>query len=67
MKKTETVVRNADAVNHFGLNLAGAWKESQLFRDAATAGQAEHGNVQLKATSNMWHLCVHNCHHATFL
>lgn len=43
MKKTETVIRNADAVNHFGLNLAGAWKESQLFRDAANTGQT--GNV----------------------
>lgn len=44
-EKTDTVVRNADAVNNFGLNLAGAWKESQLFRDAGNAGQAEHGNV----------------------
>lgn len=41
----EPVIRNADAVNHFGLNLAGAWKESQLFRDAANTGQAEHEDV----------------------
>lgn len=45
MKKTEAIFRNADAVNHFGLNLAGAGKEPQLFRDAASADQAEHGNV----------------------
>lgn len=45
MKKTETVIRNADVVNPFGLNLAGAWKEPQLFRDAANTGQAEHGDV----------------------
>lgn len=45
MRKTESVIRNADAVNYFSLNLAGAWKESQLFRHAANTGQAEHGDV----------------------
>ena len=45
MKKSEIIFRNADALNHFGLHPAEACKESQLFKGAAYASQAEHANV----------------------
>lgn len=45
MKKSETIFRNADAVNHFGLHPAEACEKSQLFKGAAYATQAEHGNI----------------------